>query len=305
MQEVELRIRRKGDKDLRVYVDRFNGPLDVLETCRRRKLKGPMLATDDFFDETMDRHSSKPGWSGFLRASDLWDKLERGVKDDTLTKDAIRYANTAKVQHEDKLRDIGRNVYGGAVIVPAVMCGDPRAMWCVKRKKVRSRIIRVGIDVAMNANFSKERYEMAGKAVVKTIAKLEKAGYRVSVDVIVTTYLYGDKLIAMTMPTKRSSEVMNFRKILYPLTDTSFFRGVGFGWIVRQPHMNGDETRLGTDPDTDFGWSERDDKLEELYGRILDPEAHMVMLRDLARKDSEEEAARWLEAQLLDTEARA
>lgn len=302
MQEIKTKmVRYDGREELNVFIDRFTGPTDVLETCRKRKLKGSMLAHDDYFAE--NRYAENPRWSGFECSDDLWGKLEGGITDDSLTKDALRYAMTAKVQEEEKLRDIGRNVYGGAVIVPAVMCGDPRAMWCVKRKKVRSRIIQIGIDVTLTANFSASRYEMAGRAVVKTIARLEKAGYRVSVDVIIAVYLSGSKIIAMTMPTKRSSEVMNFRRILYPLTDTSFFRGVGFGWIVRQPHMNPSQTGLGQSVDSAFGYSERDDKLEELYGTILGQDRHMVMLRDLARKNSEEEAARWLEAQLLDTGA--
>lgn len=304
MEEIKVKIERRNRSDLTLYVDRFSSPLDLLNTCRKRTLKGPMLASNDYFASST-RYAYDPDWSSFRSSDELWGKLEHGIENDELTKDAIRYATTAKVQREDKLRDIGRNVYGGAVIVPAVMCGDPRAMWCVKRKKVRSRIIHLGIDVSMNYGFSSRRYEMAGRAVVKTIARLEKAGYRVSVDIMVTTYISGGKVLAMTMPAKRSTEVMNFRRILYPLTDTSFFRGVGFGWIVRHPHMNANDTGLGRDPDAAFSLSEMDEKLDELYGAILGPNAHVVMLRDMARKGDENEAARWLEAQLLDTEARA
>lgn len=283
-----------------VYVDRFAGPYDLIAVCKERTCaKG--LWHNDFFNGAA--RPSNPGWSGFEDPSQLWGWLEHGIEDDKLTRDAIAYANAARVTEEEKLRDVSRNVYGGAVIVPAVMAGDPRAMWCVNRKPVRSKVIRLSIDLSVTYNYPAQAYERAGRAVVRTVARLEKAGYRVAVEVAVCSALKRNKIVAMVMPIKSSGEVMNFRRMLYPLTDPSFFRGVGFGWMVRHPRMNANETGLGISLNNTFARYEREDKLEETYEGIFGPGSTVICLRDLADRRTEDDAARWLEAKMLDAEA--
>lgn len=314
METREFEIRLPNVKTVVCHYERFLSPNELYQKYSSPEMalcdeKARLMRHDDFFDTERNPKPQKPSWAGFTSTSTLWKKFIEGVTNDEVTKDAMKYANTAKVSREDKLKDIRRNVYGGAVIVPAVLSGDPRNMWCVKRKKVRSRVIHLAVDVALTWDFSSDRYVTAGKALVRTIAKLERAGYRVGVEVMISVYDHmntddrGRHVIAMSYPAKRPNEVMNFRKIIYPLTDTSFFRGVGFGWIVRNPNM-GPNGALGQTAGAAFGYSDRnqEDGLEKMYGGMFPKETVVIRFRDVASKRDMGEMERFLEAQMLDVE---
>ena len=314
MESREFEIKLQNVKTVVCHYERFLSPNELYQKYSSPDMevsgeKARLMRCEDYFDRERNPKPSKPSWSGFSSTNMLWKKFIEGVTNDEVTKDAIKYANTAKVAKEEKLKDISRNVYGGAVIVPAVLSGDPRNMWCVKRKKVRSRIIHLAVDVAITWNFSSDSYITAGKALVRTIAKLERAGYRVGVEVMMSVYDHlnsddrGRHIIAMSYPAKRPNEVMNFRKIIYPLTDTSFFRGVGFGWIVRNPNM-GPNGALGQTSGAAFGYGDRDqeDGLSQMYGGMFPKDTVVIRFRDVASKRGIEEMERFLEAQMLEVE---
>lgn len=300
-----------SERHIICHYERFESPNEMYQIYKGLPLIDGKLNLRhlDYFDTERDIRPKKPGWAGFSSSESLWDRFLGGIRNDELTADAVKYATNAKVSRRDRLQDIGRNVYGGAVVVPAVLSGDPRNMWCIKRKKVKSRIIPLVIDVALTCNYTSAQYERVGQAVVRTIAKLEKAGYRVGVDVCISIYddLHensdGRHIIAMSYPAKRPNEVMNFRKILYPLTDTSFFRGVGFGWMVRNRNMSNDPC-LGTNTKNAFGFDpeDRDEGIDKLYKGMFGNNVIMVRSYDLANRYTLEDAERFLEAQLLDVE---
>lgn len=283
---------------VKVHVERYKGAFDLLDTAEgRRCVKG--LEDDDYLDEGRDRFPDRPAWAGFYRSSEARERFIAGIDDDGFAKDVARYADGIRTDEVLRYRDMRRDVRGGAVCVPAVLAGDPRGMWCVTRSKTRSRIVRLGIDAAVTSDFKREKWEKAGRDVVLTVAALEKAGYRVGIEVGMSIYeSRNDTVIAMSLPVKRPEETLSLRKVLYPLTDMSFFRGIGFGWIVRNPYMVRDDG-LGTDSFRAFGYDDRDEQMTRLAEEMFSPGAVHVRMHDLCTMNG---AAGYLRSLLLDAE---
>lgn len=297
--DVEFKLGR-GKGVANVHIDRFSSPYDLIRTVRDRDVI-PGLERNDFLDPDRDRPSKDPDWNGFSQAHELVELLEEGIRDDRLTREVSAAALNARVERKDRLRDVGMNVYGGAVSVPALLSGHPKAMFCVKRRPVRTRILNLGVEIAANWSFRKQQLEEAGQAVARTVASLEKAGYRVQVTVGCSVWDYeqsGRVIIAMSMPVKGAGEPLNYRRMLYPLTDVSFWRGVCFGWIVRNPWFSCNEG-LGRET----GYLFDDEQLDAYHELIYGKGARVVRLRELATMDGQR-AEGMIQALLLDTEER-
>lgn len=293
-------------RTLPVYVERFSSASDLLATLESRKPRA-QLQDDAFLHGAMPKQWKKE-WYGFSDPADLKDKLISGTRDDKLTYDAKRFANEAKVQDKDKLCELNLNVYGGAVCVPAYLSDSPRNMWMMRRKRVPSRILHLAIDCAVCYANSADTFRKVGSAMVKTIARLEKAGYRVRITGVISVYDDMNKSIClMSIPLKRESEVMDFRRILYPLTDVSFFRGIGFDWLSCFSKFSGNNTHLGQETQCAFDGSEEDRCLQELYEKALGKDAEYLPLRDMTemirRGKTEEQVQRYIESRILNTDA--
>lgn len=297
-------LKTSSGSEIPVYSESFTGPFDLLATQDARKPRTRL----DSVAHLHGASPSDPHWYGFSNSADLRDKLIKGVRDDKLTWTVKKFADAAKVQDKEKLRDMRLNVCGGAVCIPAYLSDSPKNMWMMHRKRVPSRILHLGIDASMCAWNSADTYRKVGSAMVKTIARLEKAGYRVRVTGVISVYDdVGRSICMMTLPMKMEHEVMNFRKILYPLTDVSFFRGIGFDWLACYPKFSGNNTHLGQETQSAFRSSDEDRLLQEMYEKVLGNNVEFIAMRDMASMirsgKTEDQVQAFIESRILNTDA--
>ena len=244
---------------IRVIAENFDSAAELVSVCKTRDVS-PYYSRDAFFNKDIRAGA----WYDFADSEDLINLVENGVRDQALLEDVGRYARTARVKDEEKLVQRCMDVVGGGVDVPSYLTGIPTCMHSMKRKKIRSKIIKIGIYCHVLCDISPEQYKEAGELITKTVAKLEKAGFRIrmrAVDIYEDRdwrsrgKKYGGRhtLWMVTHMVKRENEPMNYRRIMFPITRVAYERGLGFAWMAVNgspdiPGLGGQASRVVSDP---------------------------------------------------------
>ena len=130
-----------GRKKIRVIAENYSSAAELVSFCRGRECVNRDYEWHDYFN----RDLSGGSWEDFRDSDDLVELIENGEKDLEVLKRVGKYAMTAQVLDKDKLVKRTMDVVGGGVDVPAFLTGEPNCMYGLKRKKVKSRIIKLCI----------------------------------------------------------------------------------------------------------------------------------------------------------------
>lgn len=222
--------------NVRVHAENFSSAAELVSYCKGRKCVAGM-SSEDFFN---GRNPSDKYWSNFNSSKELVELVERGIEDLSAVSGTAKYAKTAVVKEHEKLTQKCMDVVGGGVDVPAYLTGVPTCMHTLKRQRVKSKIVKLCIYCKALSNIDASDYQKAGEVIAKTVAKLEKAGYRIRL-LAMDAYEDDDNpsfydgrhgIWIVTHMIKKENEPMNYRRVLFPLTRMAYHRGLGFGWMA-------------------------------------------------------------------------
>ena len=261
------RFKVKGNwKEYDVRCENFSSTQEVIAVTRARSAPDESWKREiDFCDETWASYKKTGTWYGFNN-KDEYERLVRfGVEDTSVVKDVRKYSAKASVLDKDKLAVRCMDIVGGGVNVPVYLTGNPQCMYTMKRKKVKSKIVTIGIECGLTCDYSAKQYQKAGMALTKVVAKLEKAGYRVAL-ISMAAFIdeKNDVLCMMTNVIKRENTPMNYSRIMFPLTSIAYFRGLAFGWVARNKDYKG-YSNLGPHFSSIFPYGERNERIEEMF----------------------------------------
>lgn len=283
-------------EDAVIRGEMFRDVDNLLSTLKTRRVR--LEERDHLFGVSSD----SPSWGGFETTSDLLRRLRIGVDDTDLVEKAVRYAHRARTDDVARLVELERSVAGGCVLVPAMAAGCPKCMVGPKRREVPSKTVRLAVDCAVNENYSASDFRRAGMVVIRAINALELAGYSVGFDAVYSTYddtgpWASRDVLMFAVPFKRPSQPPNIRRMLYPLTDVSFARGVGFGWTARCEWYRGD-SGMGRSIRQAFRRNEA--AMQEAYASVLGKRV-TILLEDVIDRSKHDEggAAAWVEMSLM------
>lgn len=290
---------------IRVIAENFDSAAELVRVCKERKVS-PYYSSHAYFNEDLTGGS----WDDFEDSNDLIKLVENGVKDQSILDGVNRYARTARVKDEEKLVQRCMDVVGGGVDVPAYLTGVPTCMHSLKRLKVKSKVIKIGIYCHVLCNISAEQYRKAGELITKTVARLEKAGYRIrmrAVDVYEDSGWRDRKgfdgrhtLWMVTHMVKRENEPMNYRRIMFPITRVAYERGLGFAWMAVNGSpmiygLGGQASRVVSDPG----------EFEDIIAKGCGEEDYVIFSQDeiigYIQKNGMEKAQKMVEAKVLGT----
>ena len=291
-----------GKKKLRVKAQNFSSAAELVSWCKGRECVDGMHSYDYF----NGRDPSRKGWSDFSSSEDLKKLVETGVSNKKLIEETAKYARTARVKDEEKLVQRTMDVVGGGVDVPAYLTGVPTCMYGLKKKKVKSRIVKLCIYCKALCNVDKEDYKKAGELIAKTVAKLEKAGYRIR---LLAMDAYEDEdnpefydgrhgIWVVTHMVKRENEPMNYRRILFPLTRMAYHRGLGFGWMA----VNGAPNIYGLGGAIERVIRNEHDR-EEMFAKACGADDYIILSQDdvigYIRRYGQEQAQKMVDAKVM------
>ena len=174
MRRKEFKI--TGKRDFDVVAENFTSTAEVIAVTRTRPpCDESWKNRRDYLNETWDNGQEPPGhgWEGFSGKEEFEELIHLGVRDTSMLKDVRKYSAKATVKEKDKLAVQCRDVVGGGVDVPTFLTGNPQCMYALKRKKVKSKIIEIGIECGLTCDYSVNQYKKAGMALTKVVAKLE------------------------------------------------------------------------------------------------------------------------------------
>ena len=223
------------DEELEVHAENYMSMNEIMMVAKTRPLNRDFSRYDFFVDR---EYVSNEDWYGFSDSSELREMMAKGLKDTAGITNLERYAHKAYVEESEKYVRTALDVAGGGVNVPLVLSGSPECMYSRKKAKVKSKIINMGIHNEVVCTVSQESYKHAGMLVAQVVSKLEKAGYRLRINMLDAYYCHGRNIHVLTTVIKRENEPMNYARMLFPLTSVASSRGVGFAWVARNPEYH-------------------------------------------------------------------
>lgn len=300
--EFEMKRTKSGKKTVKVHAEYFSSMGEAVRHVKQMPGKEDNKH-DQFFQ--YNRDPNDPRWSGFTTVAELNDLCENGLKDTGDVTDVIKYAGQAMVQQKDKLVQRCMDVAGGAVDVPLFLSGSPECMMGLKRKKVRSRVVKATVNCEVLCDISANQYLEAGRAIARTVASLEKAGYRVRLVANCGLWDCGSEAALMSVVIKRENEPCNYRRLLYPLMSPSFFRGLGFNWACTLPDYD-PGWGLGQRFDMAFDDSIKEETLDQVTRKVCGEGFVRFSINDVVtmnNRNNSDTTEGFLKAKMLDLEA--
>ena len=297
-----MKATKSGNRTVTVHAEYFTSMGEAVRMVKSRpsKVENPH---DQFFQNYA--WPSDPKWSGFTSPAELDELCSNGLTDISAVQDVLKYAGQAMVQEKDKLVKKCMDVAGGAVDVPLFLSGSPECMMGLKRKKVKSRIVKATVNCEVLCNISSWEYIQAGRVISRAVASLEKAGYRVRLVANCGLWNCGSEAALMSVVIKRENEPCNYRRLLYPLMSPSFFRGLGFNWACTLPEYK-TGWGLGQRLDMAFNDNVKEEAFDQLTRKVCGEGFVRFSINDIIRlnnKNPIETSEKFLRAQLLDLEA--
>lgn len=150
-----------------------------------------------------------------------------------------------RVREEELLDREEHDVSGDLVDVPLFLSGEPECMVRTEPVPAASRIIHMAVSVAVPWSRTADEMRRAGAAVVRTVSRLERMGYRVAVDAIDTFCDRTEHMVlACGVRAKPEWTPLDAGRLMYFLADASFPRTAMFTWALRNPAWT-DPDRMG------------------------------------------------------------
>ena len=261
----------RGCKKFPLHVEKFSSCAEVISVCSKRTCHLRGHSDIDYFGTAT--RSTSPSWNGFTTAEEMKDNLKVGLKDKNIIRDVNKFVHSARVPDTLSYCTIKRDVCGGGVDVPRYLTGSPDCMLMLHKQKRKSDVINVGINCLVTAGVSIEDAKKVGAVVARAIYSVEKAGYRVNMDALA---LHGDQNLryaaCLRVPIKKSDAALSIPRLLYPLCDISFARGVSFAWVVQDERMS-DREGLSKRIDALFNGPNSQAYISDMYSTILGNDA--------------------------------
>jgi len=181
--------------------------------------------------------------------------------------------------------------------------GDPVCFIRSKPIDVGFPVIKMAIDCGILSNVRTETIINRGRLIAQAIVRAELSGYKTRITAMSATDMTTDSLIAiMALNLKREDEPINYSRVLYPILEPSFLRGVSFSWRATLPELHDShEYGMGRSIYASFNAAQR----AELYEDVLGSDTLVFNIGQLCTEMDEEEARQHIEDQLQSRAASA
>jgi hypothetical protein len=213
------------------HIEQFSGIKDFLSTIRER----PQTPTMSNADSSQHRESDGRGWYGtrnYEEAEKLllygWDKPAEDIKAKMRLIDKL---DTTQAMNKTQVR---YNVVGASPCVPRALLGIPESMYEYFRNPQKVRTVSILYGISASCGESIEALTKNGVAIMQIIYRLEKLGFKVSVDIFESAY-EGENHWGWRMPVKDFKQPLDILKMCFPIAHPSMLRRFSFRWLETAP----------------------------------------------------------------------
>lgn len=219
----------KTHKGYTANVEVYDSVMDVVRDCKTRSIIDSRFS-DIRCDKTMSRD-----WEGVetyddaLRLmNDGWNEQVKGLQQ-TLTK--IKTVEQKRISFQNEIQ-------GFAPIVPLAILGVPNAMINMRMTQIKSKVISIYYNMAVNAGNSAKTIIANGRKIVEAVVKLENSGYRVNLYAL-QAYAGGghdSDCDILAIKVKSANQPLDLKRICFPVMHPAMFRVIGFDWQNKFPN---------------------------------------------------------------------
>lgn len=221
-----------GDVETMLKKEEYSTVYRMARDLQTRKI------TDDRFDDKAKEYADRrKEWYGNLTFGEALDTLAKGYEPTTKKlKETLKLSLKKMTASEKRIR-FEESVEGFQPIVPLAIMNIPTSMLDVKIKNIKAKVINIFYDATFLSDKSSDEIIKLGQNVFETIIRLEHCGYRFNLYVVNAFCDESDKDIDMLIvKIKSSNQVIDIRKMSFPLTHTAFYRLLGFSWFEKTPN---------------------------------------------------------------------
>ena len=278
-----------GDVETMLKKEEYSTVYRMARDLQTRKV------TDERFDDKAKEYSDERSeWNGNLTFSEALDTLEKGYEPTTKKLKEVMKLSLKKMTASEKRIRFEESVEGFQPIVPLAIMNIPTSMLDVKIKNIKAKVINIFYDASFIADKSSEDIIKLGQNVFETIIRLEHCGYRFNLYVVNNFCdIYDNDIDMLVVKIKSSNQVVDIRKMSFPLTHTSFSRLLGFSWLEKTPNGVYKGSGYGKTLDVYYKRLFNDDKeRKEFLEKVLGKNAIYISGNDILDHTRNEEERR-------------
>lgn len=227
----------------------------------------------------LDRKSSP--WSGTQTYEEAFDLLRSGWTVGAKNLE-IKLKKVSKISGTDMKAKNFVDVCGYQAIVPLYLQGCPTNMMNKRMVATKQKVITINRVVSCSSSVRSETLENENIKCFQIIRKLEQSGYRVNLNLLMST---GHACVKIKL--KSAGEKLNISKLAFPLVHPAMFRRMFFRFIETYPTYPGSYT---------FGYGKIPD--EEEFRKVCGEKE--ILLPTLLKGKTEEEIVKLSVEELLE-----
>ena len=165
--------------------------------------------------------ASDASWCDTRSYNEARECMLYGKTYDGLSTNLNDYKTNGCKEHNKRYLDVA----GFTPIVPLAIQNIPTSM-LNKQKAINNKIINIIYECSAPWNVKSEEIMKTTKELMRNVIRLEKDGYRVNL--YVCEYNSNDNGYGYVLKLKTDREVLNIKKLCFPLVSSSFLRRIGF-----------------------------------------------------------------------------
>lgn len=206
-----------------VYTEIFDNLQSFASTISKRETNATFARyKKTTLNSVMEGSSSKLGTHNFEEAENLL------INGDRNNLDKLKKANIQSILHSNERSKstlkVQKNVCGCLPNIPLYLIGTPNNMLNFKRTQVKSRVLNMVVNAAVNCDVTGEQITEAGANIVSVVRELERCNIRVNLYVSFFTTAKGLDYLGALINIKKSSSPLNMLNISYPLINPAMLR---------------------------------------------------------------------------------
>lgn len=301
-----------NNKTIVEYFDGDNS--ELMELLKERRDPGHNLRNEDFIDEAhaVERFKNEKYLAKFmgLKAQEpglMYDQLWGMCLGGTDKTDIVAQVQTGANDFHNTMGAltigfIEEPAPSGSRIDPnKAVKGDPNCFIRSKPIEMGFPVVKIAVDCSILSDVRAEDVIDRGELIAKAIVRAELGGYKTRIAAFSSTVFREDNLItALVTTVKREDEPMNYSRVLYPILEASFLRGVSFTWRATLPELRYSQTcGIGGSLYGAYNAAAR----REYYDDVFGDDTIVFSIGALCEEMSHDEAERYIEEQLQSRQA--
>lgn len=210
----------------KIMCERYNSAAEVVNDAKTRK-----ITNNRFNNMAVNLGGQSSHWNGVKNYEEALKLLSEGYQPIV---EKLKSEIKANVHGNAKRVSFTNDIVGYAPVVPLAIMGVPNAMINSHMTTIKTKVIDVYYDGTFRSGVSSDDILKTGAKLLSVIISLEQQGYRFNL-YQAQGYADGEDCDMLVVKIKDAAQLLDLKRVSFPMTHTAFFRVIGFDWYSKTP----------------------------------------------------------------------